>query len=118
MRAAVRCVAAIPSPMNRITLRALRGPVAYTSQLTAREPFPSLATTAYRPGLTSDTLRRISAEAATPSSRSTKTADRPSAVERSAPPMVTFASDAATTPSNSILTSKRDPARIWARSIG
>jgi hypothetical protein len=102
----------MPSPMKRITLRALRGPVAYTSQLTVFELFPSLTTMVYRPGLVSDTSRRINADAAAPSSRSTNVAERPSATASSVPSMVTFASDTLTTPSNSTLRSKRDPTRI------
>jgi hypothetical protein len=45
MRAAVRLAILMPSPMNRMTFRATRGPVANTVQVTSLRRVPSLATT-------------------------------------------------------------------------
>ena len=44
LRAAVRLAMLMPSPMNRMTFLATRGPVANTVQVTSLRRVPSLAT--------------------------------------------------------------------------
>src|SRR5262245_49513176 len=118
MRAAVRCARLIPSPMKRMTLRAFRGPVPNTCQVTVRVILPSVAATVYAPGLSRLMPRRISAEASTFGSVALNCAARPNTAAGSRPSIVILASDSATTPSNSTLRSNCAPARISARSTG
>jgi hypothetical protein len=92
MRAAVRWVTLMPSPMKRMTLRACRGPVVKTSQITVAVLLPSVATTVCQPGFVSTASRRSQAEASTPSSLATNWPGRPRTVATSTPSMVSRAS--------------------------
>jgi hypothetical protein len=79
IRAATRCAGDSPSPMNRMTFFALRGPVSNTVQVMARLRVPSLTSTVTKPGFVSVTSRSNSADWSLPSSRSTNVAAWPNA---------------------------------------